>query len=164
MFASMLPSRLPFVFFSCPTFACSPAWLRGLLPCLASALGLWVCLCCGCCFFFPYGRTDKKKGRSVLVRPLLSCCGCFLCFDKVQKENDVYFLFPALRFPVCFQLYALGRGGYQCHASVNCPQELLFVLHPLVCIHYQIPIIVSLSVLDISSFCYSCHIALCLIV
>ena len=29
----------------------------------------------GCCFFFPYGRPDKKKGRAVLVRPLLSCYG-----------------------------------------------------------------------------------------
>ena len=88
----------------------------------------------------------------------------FSIFDYFQKENDIYFLFPSLRFSVCSQLYALGRGGYICNASVNCPQELLFILHPLVCIHYQIPIIVGFPILDIPAFCYSCHIALYLIV
>ena len=46
------------------------------LGCLASALGLVISLFVGCCcFFFPYGRMRKKKGRKVFLRPLLSCCG-----------------------------------------------------------------------------------------
>ena len=45
------------------------------LGCLASALGLVLSLFVGCCFFFPYGRMRKKKGRKVFLRPLLSCCG-----------------------------------------------------------------------------------------
>ena len=60
VFASMLSSRLPFVFFSC---------LLVLLPCLASCLACFPALCLGflalwlgfwcwlgCCFFFPCGR------------------------------------------------------------------------------------------------------------
>ena len=77
---------LPFVFFFSPLVLSfspfvllSPALLLGFLPCLLSCslscfLG-FVAWLLGCCFFFPYGRPDKKKGRAVLVRPLLSCCG-----------------------------------------------------------------------------------------
>ena len=54
---------LPLLSLSCP------------LGCLASALGLVLSLFVGCCFFFPYGRMRKKKGRKVFLRPLLSCCG-----------------------------------------------------------------------------------------
>ena len=37
-------------------------------------LSFFVLLHCLCCFFFPFGCIDKKKGRKSL-RPLLSCCG-----------------------------------------------------------------------------------------
>ena len=30
--------------------------------------------------FFPFRTIRKKKGRSVLVRPRLSCCGCVGCY------------------------------------------------------------------------------------
>ena len=67
------------LFSSCPLFSSfRPALV--LLPCLASVLGLVLSIFVGCCFFFPYGCMRKKKGRSVLVRPLLSCCGCVGCY------------------------------------------------------------------------------------
>ena len=51
-------------------------FLLSWLVLLSSLFVLLHCLCwlfgCGCCFLFPYGYTDKKKGRAVLVRPLLS--------------------------------------------------------------------------------------------
>lgn len=78
VFASMLSSRLPFVFFSCPLV---------LLTCLASCLACFPALCLaflalwlilgflfGLLFLFPFRYIRKKKGRDFL-RPLLSCCG-----------------------------------------------------------------------------------------
>ena len=50
------------------SFACS------LLFAFALFVSLWLFVRWWCCFF-PFGCTDKKKGRAVLVRPLLSCCG-----------------------------------------------------------------------------------------
>ena len=57
---------LLFVLLSLSLYACCA--LLVLLHCLFfSALSL--------CFLFPLRYIRKKKGRSVLVRPLLSCCG-----------------------------------------------------------------------------------------
>ena len=65
VFASMLSSRLPFVFFSCPLVLLSPALLLGFLPCLLSCS-----LSCFLCFvawllvvvaLFPFGRTGHEK-------------------------------------------------------------------------------------------------------
>ena len=51
------------LFSSCPLFfSFRPAFV--LLPCLASALGLWVCLCCGCWLSFPFGRLQIQKERA----------------------------------------------------------------------------------------------------
>ena len=63
----------------CPAFILLLCFLSFYLLC-SGCLCLFSCivfsfLLCLCCFLFPYGRIDKKKGRAVLVRPLLSCCG-----------------------------------------------------------------------------------------
>lgn len=57
------------------------ALLLGFLPCLLSCslscfLGFvgWLLVLVGLLFLFPLRTIRKKKGRSVLVRPLLSCC------------------------------------------------------------------------------------------
>ena len=42
-------------------------------PCLSSGFP-----CGSLCFLFPLRYMRKKKGRTVLVRPLLSCCGCVM--------------------------------------------------------------------------------------
>ena len=88
-FASVfLLLRLSFVLFLVLLLLCLPFFLSSLLlllslfllssacplGCLASALGLVFSLC-GLLFLFPFRYIRKKKGRSVLVRPLLSCCG-----------------------------------------------------------------------------------------
>ena len=63
VFASMLSSRLPFVFLSCPLVLLSPALLLGFLPCLLSCslsclLGFvgWLS--------FPFGRLQIQKERA----------------------------------------------------------------------------------------------------
>ena len=64
-------SFCPFVFLSCPAFACSPAWFPALpafLLCLVF-LALWL-FGCGCCFLFPFGICAKRKGAR--------CCPCVL--------------------------------------------------------------------------------------
>ena len=45
-------------------------------------------LLCLCGFFFPFGCTGKKKGRAVLVRPLLSCCGLVMQ-NKVFRSRKI---------------------------------------------------------------------------
>ena len=77
-FASIL-SLSPMFYLFCIRFSSSSPIFEGFafvilglsscLPCL------FLCHCGVCVFFFPYGCMRKKKGRSVLVRPLLSCCG-----------------------------------------------------------------------------------------
>ena len=67
---------LPFIRFSAslPIFWGFVFVVLGLscLPVLFVLVSLWVLL-----FSFPYRTTRKKKGRAVLVRPLLSyCCFC----------------------------------------------------------------------------------------
>ena len=66
LFAFLLSFCLSFYLF---------ALLLGLCLCCSLACPLVLSfLLCRCIFFFPFGCTDKKKGRNFL-RPLLSCCG-----------------------------------------------------------------------------------------
>ena len=69
-FASVLSLSHPFFFFAylLELCLCCP-WLV-LLSALFVLVPLW-----GLCFLFPFRTIRKKKGRSVLVRPRLSCCG-----------------------------------------------------------------------------------------
>ena len=65
----------------------------GALPLLFSACPL-ACLVCPCVlvglcvFFFPFGIYAKNRGRSVLVRPLLSCCG-FVMQNKAFRSRKI---------------------------------------------------------------------------
>ena len=59
-------------------FACFPALLvlfasLVYLCCLCGSLGVFLS------FLFPFRTIRKKKGRAVLVRPLLVCCVFLLC-------------------------------------------------------------------------------------
>lgn len=63
---------LPFSFSICPCF-----YLVSSFLCLSSCPLFVISLCglfLGLLFLFPFRTIRKKKGRSVLVRPLLSCC------------------------------------------------------------------------------------------
>ena len=53
--------------------------LLSACPLCLLCLSLWPCL--SLLFLFPF-RIIRKKGRAVLVRPLLSCCGLliYICF------------------------------------------------------------------------------------
>ena len=66
-FSSSLSLSCPFT----PVFASFYARCPFLLW-----LSLFVLLRCLCCFFFPFGCTDKKKGRNSL-RPLFVGCGLY---------------------------------------------------------------------------------------
>ena len=84
LFCPILSSILSFCSCVCLSFCplCSCFYLFSCLPCLSSCpllvllpalfvlVSLW-----GLCFLFPFRIMRKKKGRAVLVRPLLSCCG-----------------------------------------------------------------------------------------
>ena len=61
-----------------PCLLCSGCFLLVLLSCL-------VCSCGLCVFFFPFGCTDKKKGRAVLVRPLFVCCECSNSCNVIEE-------------------------------------------------------------------------------
>ena len=52
---------------------CSLPALLWLSSCLVLSC-LFLCPCGFLCFLFPFRTIRKKKGRAVLVRPLLSCC------------------------------------------------------------------------------------------
>ena len=69
---------------SCPAFASSPAWLPALPAFLLFVLFSWLCGLA----FFPFRTIRKKKGRAVLVRPLLSCCG-FVMQNKVFRSRKI---------------------------------------------------------------------------
>ena len=75
VFASIFPLLcLYFIHFSSSSpifwgFAFVVLFLSSCLPCL------FLCPCGFLLFLFPLRTTRKKKGRAVLVRPLLSCCG-----------------------------------------------------------------------------------------
>lgn len=71
-----------------------------VLPSLFALVSLWVCVCC--CFFFPYGCIDKKKGRKVFLRPLLSCCGLVyksLNITVISCGSSFQCLFPLQIMP-----------------------------------------------------------------
>ena len=103
-FASLLSSFLSFCFCVCLSFCplCSCFYLFSCLPCLSScpllvllsALFILVSLW-GLCFPFPFRTIRKKKGRAVLVRPLLSCCVLiiFLCSYR-RTPLPLLWLFP----------------------------------------------------------------------
>ena len=65
------------------------SWLLGFCS--------WSCplSLCGLLFLFPFRTMRKKKGRSVLVRPLLSCCVLiiFLCSYR-RTPLPLLWLFP----------------------------------------------------------------------
>ena len=46
---------------------------------------LFLCLCGSLCFLFPFRTTRKKKGRTVLVRPLLPYCVCSDSCTVIEK-------------------------------------------------------------------------------
>ena len=71
------------LFSSCPLFfSFRPALV--LLPCLASALVLWVCLCCGCWLSFPFGRLQiQKEGARVASLPAVLVCSYFVKYKSV---------------------------------------------------------------------------------
>lgn len=86
VFASILSSRLPFVFFSCPLVLLS---CFRLLSCLASCLACFPALCLaflalwhgfwrwlGCCFFFPYGLYAKERALRVGASSLVLLWVC----------------------------------------------------------------------------------------
>ena len=80
-----LPLFCPLLSSSCP-FALVFAFLftsllqLSLFVLLSSACPL--SLCGLLLFLFPLRTIRKKKGRAVLVRPLLSCCGLWACYAK----------------------------------------------------------------------------------
>ena len=89
VFASILSSFvlflvLYFVLYLVLLLLCLPFFLPlcSCFLCLSSCPLLVLSLFVGRCFFFPFGLCAKKKGRSVLVRPLLSCCGLWVCYAK----------------------------------------------------------------------------------
>ena len=94
--------------------SCSPALFRGLLPCLASALGLvflsWLCgLFLGCCFFFPYGIYAKKGAPCWCV---LSCPVVGLLYSCVVIKEfrcRCFGLFKFIRFVLPSNTARVGR-------------------------------------------------------
>ena len=54
--------------------------------CLSSCLVLFVLV--SLCFLFPLRTIRKKKGRAVLVRPLLSCCGLVMQ-NKASRSRKI---------------------------------------------------------------------------
>ena len=144
----------PFMLFAFPFVLSAPA-----VFCLSSCLPyLFLCLCGLCCFLFPFGLYAKRKGAIPCV--LYSCVvGVFYDLYKIQTKSYIYFLLPSFCFPVCLELYALRIYIYASFAPIERPQKLRFFLHPFVSIHYQVPVFVDFSVLDISAFCNSCHVA-----
>ena len=76
LFVLFAPAFISFpAFLACPLVLSLSSWLLGFCS--------WSCpfsLCGSLLFLFPFRYIRKKKGRSVLVRPLLSCCGCVGCY------------------------------------------------------------------------------------
>ena len=96
-FASVFALVLSFCPFLCSLCSClSFCLVFPFLLCVFVALWVWLL------FPFPFRTIRKKKGRSVLVRPLLSCCGCLdscIVIKKFRCRCFGFFYFVRLVFP-----------------------------------------------------------------